>query len=118
MSYSESLNASTKPGLTRLTAWTTLVESGPPDTNAFIVQTLRHWQQDSDLAGIRDVTELARLTGEEQGSFNLLWEGVAALLQKASIPTEPEDNPRPSSVVSFLKSNGEIHWRLESCRYG
>jgi hypothetical protein len=32
-----------------------------------VVQTLRHWQQDTDLAGIRDAAALAKLPQDAQG---------------------------------------------------
>ena len=37
-----------------LAVWTKFVESGPPQARPFIVQTLQHWQEDTDLAGVRD----------------------------------------------------------------
>ena len=48
-----------------------------------VVQTLSHWQTDSDLAGIRDATSLAKLPPDEQQAFTRLWADVAALLSKA-----------------------------------
>ena len=49
-------------------------------------QTLRHWQQDTDLAGIRDAAALAKLPADEQKAFTQLWADVAALLKKANAP--------------------------------
>ena len=46
-------------------------------------RTLRHWQQDTDLAGIRDAAALAKLPADEQKAFAQLWADVAALLKKA-----------------------------------
>jgi serine/threonine-protein kinase len=54
----------------------------PADRNA-VQQALRHWQQDSDLAGIRDKAALAKLPSEEQKAFAHLWADVAALRKKA-----------------------------------
>ena len=51
-------------------------------------QTLRNWQKDSDLAGVRDKAALARLPAEEQKAFAQLWADVAATLQKAERPTK------------------------------
>ena len=66
-----------------LAVWVELVESGPPETKVFITQTLEHWQQDSDLASIRDDEALAKLPTEEQEAFRQLWANVAELLKKS-----------------------------------
>jgi hypothetical protein len=47
------------------------------------VQKLSDWQQDSDLAGIRDKAALAKLPANERAAFTKLWADVAALLEKA-----------------------------------
>jgi hypothetical protein len=60
-----------------------LLETGPPPARAFIQGRMRHWQQDTDLAGIRDAVALAKLPAEEQKAFIQLWADVAALLKKA-----------------------------------
>jgi hypothetical protein len=44
---------------------------------------LRHWQQDPDLAGLRDKHALAKLSPKERKAFAQLWADVAALLKKA-----------------------------------
>jgi hypothetical protein len=46
-------------------------------------QRLRHWQQDGDLAGLRDAAALAKLPAEERAACERLWADVAALLKKA-----------------------------------
>ena len=51
---------------------------------AAVRQVLRHWQKDTDLAGIRDAAALAKLSAEEQKSCTLLWAEVTALLKKAA----------------------------------
>jgi tetratricopeptide (TPR) repeat protein len=65
------------------TVWARILESGPPQARPFIVQTLSHWQTDSDLAGIRDAQALAKLPADEQKACTQLWIDVAALLKKA-----------------------------------
>jgi hypothetical protein len=62
-----------------LTAW------DKEQSRPAIVKTLRQWQQESDLAGLRDKAELARLPAEEQRAFTQLWTDVARLLKKQSI---------------------------------
>ena len=69
------------------------LESRRPDSRAFSQQTLMHWQEDRDLAGLRDKDALAKLPGEERTACERLWADVAALLKKAEIPA-PKDNRR------------------------
>jgi thiol-disulfide isomerase/thioredoxin len=44
---------------------------------------LRRWQEDRDLAGIRDAAALTKLPAEERAACTQLWADVAALVQKA-----------------------------------
>ena len=60
-----------------LAVWARLFESGPPQERPAILQTLGHWQQDTNLAGIRDAASLARLPAEEQKEVAQLWADVA-----------------------------------------
>jgi formylglycine-generating enzyme required for sulfatase activity len=84
---------------TEMKAWDKLFASGTPQDRPFIVQTLKHWQQDSDLAGIRDPAALAKLPAGEQKAFTQLWAELAALLKKveSSLPRPgfgvPGDRP-------------------------
>jgi tetratricopeptide (TPR) repeat protein len=45
-------------------------------------QRLAHWQQDPDLATVRDPAALAQLTDDERQAWRQLWDEVAALLRK------------------------------------
>ena len=60
------------------------LETGKPADRAEVQQTMRHWQKDTDLAGIRDAAALAKLPADEQKAFTQLWADVAALLKKAN----------------------------------
>jgi serine/threonine protein kinase/Flp pilus assembly protein TadD len=62
--------------------------AGPPQGRPAIVQFLRHWQQDPDLAGLRDAAALAKLSAEERAACEKLWADVAALLKKAEGKTK------------------------------
>ncbi len=68
------------------------LECGKPADRAEVRKDLRHWQKDTDLAGIRDAAALAKLAADEQKACTQLWADVAALLKKASAP---EASPRP-----------------------
>jgi serine/threonine-protein kinase len=45
---------------------------------------LRHWQKDSDLAGVREPAALAQLPEDERASFQTFWADVAAALDKGA----------------------------------
>src|SRR5262249_14405803 len=45
-------------------------------------QALRHWQQDPDLAGLRDPAALEKLPAEERAACEKLWADVAGLLKR------------------------------------
>jgi eukaryotic-like serine/threonine-protein kinase len=66
-----------------LLAWGKALDSGPPQARPFLVKTLSRWQQDSDLAGLRDRAALAKLPAEERVACTQLWADVAALQKKA-----------------------------------
>jgi len=51
-----------------------------------VLQHLRHWQEDTDLAGLRDQDAVAKLPGEEQDACRKLWADVTALRDKARGP--------------------------------
>ena len=46
--------------------------------------TLHRWKADTDLAGIRDEKELAKLPEVERATFKQLWHDVDQILAKAS----------------------------------
>ena len=58
------------------------LESDKPADRDAVQQTLFHWQQDTDLAGIRDAASLSKLPPDEQQACTQLWADVAALLKK------------------------------------
>jgi tetratricopeptide (TPR) repeat protein len=58
------------------------VEKGKPEERQEAERRLRHWQQDKDLAGLRETDALAKLPAEEQEACRKLWADVEALLAK------------------------------------
>jgi phenylalanine-4-hydroxylase len=70
-----------------LAAWTKLLESANDKQRAAIVQTLRHWQGDTDLAGIRDTEALAALPESERAAWQALWERVDSLMSTSARAT-------------------------------
>ena len=70
-------------------AWSKILQSGPPQARQGVPQTLQHWKADSDLAGIRDESALAKLTEDEHKACRALWAEVDALLAKSSPKRSP-----------------------------
>jgi serine/threonine-protein kinase len=66
-----------------LNAWSKLLGSATPQQRAAIAGTLKHWQEDTDLAGVRDESALTRLPQDERNAWKSLWTKVDALLAKA-----------------------------------
>jgi serine/threonine-protein kinase len=69
-----------------LAAWTKLLASANREQRRAIAETLRHWQQDTDLASVRDEAALAKLREDERKAWMSLWANVDALLAKARKP--------------------------------
>jgi serine/threonine-protein kinase len=66
-----------------LAARTKQLESGQPADRAEFQRAMQHWQQDSDLAGLRDEAPLAKLSEAERKAWQALWGEVRALLKRA-----------------------------------
>jgi Flp pilus assembly protein TadD len=60
------------------------LETADAKTRATLQQTLRYWQQDPDLAGLRDEKAMAKLPEAERQAWQKLWADVAALLKRAA----------------------------------
>jgi tetratricopeptide (TPR) repeat protein len=65
-----------------LALWQKQADSTKAESRAAAQRTLRHWQQDPDLAGVRDKEALAALPAEERAAWEKLWAGVADLLRR------------------------------------
>jgi serine/threonine-protein kinase len=65
-----------------LAAWKRAVDVGGPGAAPLVGQTLRHWQADPDLAGLRDPAQLARLPAEERAACERLWADLAEALRR------------------------------------
>jgi serine/threonine-protein kinase len=57
--------------------------SGQPADRGAVQQALRYWQNDANLAGIRDKAALEKLPAGEREAFAQLWADVATLLKRA-----------------------------------
>jgi hypothetical protein len=65
-------------------AWRRFAATPGPGDREVAARTLRHWQKDPDLTGIRDDKELARLPEREVAEFKRFWDDVNQFLAKAS----------------------------------
>ena len=66
-----------------LALWNKQLEQNTPQVRAAVKKTLQHWQQDKDLAGVRDETALAKLPQAEQEPWRALWVEVSSLATRA-----------------------------------
>jgi tetratricopeptide (TPR) repeat protein len=67
--------------------WAKQAESGKPEAKEFVVRALRHWKEDSDLAGIRDEPAVKALPDDERRACRALWAEVDELLAHAPAGT-------------------------------
>jgi hypothetical protein len=65
-----------------LAAWTRLLKTAESEKHAGVVQTLRHWQEDADLAGVRDAKAIEALPETEREGWRTLWTNVAEVLAR------------------------------------
>ena len=67
-----------------LSAWKRVAMTVGSGNKETVAKTLAHWKEDVDLTGIRDETELAKLSEEERTEFKRLWDDVEGLLTKTA----------------------------------
>ena len=99
-------------------AWSKRIDGGDADARASLVQTLRHWKVDVNMAGVRDPEALAKLAEPERKEWQSLWGDVEALLERAEghpakavataspMPAkapEPVPNPNAAAVNTFIR---------------
>jgi hypothetical protein len=66
-----------------LAAWTQMLDKEPEKARASVHQTLQHWQQDADFAGVRG-DGLAKLPEAERNPWQQLWADVEQTLKKSN----------------------------------
>jgi hypothetical protein len=57
---------------------------------AGVASTLKHWQADPDLVGVRGPEALAKLAETERQPWQKLWDDAADLLARTQAKTTPE----------------------------
>jgi tetratricopeptide (TPR) repeat protein len=99
-----------KQALDRLRAdlalWAKQLERCQPADRAGVRQQMKHWQQDSDLAGIRDAAALAKLPADEQKAFTQLWADVADLLKRTEEGVSVQPSAWQSGRLTASSRNG------------
>jgi hypothetical protein len=65
------------------------LESGDRQAKATVLLKLRQWQRQTELAGIRDKTALARLPASERETCRKLWDPVNSLVAQLREPRKP-----------------------------
>ena len=69
-----------------LSAWTRVSTIVEPANKALVAKTLNNWNQDANLAGVRDQQELAKLPEAQRQAWKALWGDVTALLKQVTKP--------------------------------
>ena len=62
-------------------------------TAAGVAATLKHWQADPDLAGVRGPEALAKLPETERQAWKKLWDDAADVLAFAQAKAMPDKKP-------------------------
>jgi serine/threonine-protein kinase len=66
-----------------LVLWAKQGDNDEAKARAAVQQTLRHWQADADLAGLRDPNALTKLPPTERDACRKLWDDVSAVCKAA-----------------------------------
>ena len=65
-------------------AWAKVLDAGDAQASSVVRQTLQHWQDDSDLAGVRDRDAIEKLPADERRAWEALWKDVETLLKRVA----------------------------------
>jgi hypothetical protein len=65
-----------------LAYWSKQAASDKASDREAATNQLKHWQEDTDLAGLREKDSLAKLPADEREPSQKLWAEVAELLKK------------------------------------
>jgi tetratricopeptide (TPR) repeat protein len=67
-----------------LSGWSRVLDKADAQAKATLAQRLQQWRSDTDLAGVRDQANLAKLPDAERIAWRKLWDDVAALQRRAA----------------------------------
>jgi hypothetical protein len=72
-----------------LAAWCLFLERDPDKAGPVVLRQMRHWLGDADFAGVRGPDALALLPEVERPSWEMLWQAVDELGQRAANRIRP-----------------------------
>jgi Tfp pilus assembly protein PilF len=103
-----------------LAAYAKLAERDEPAAKQTVRQKMVHWQQNADLASVRDRDALDRLPEAERMAWYQLWDDVTGLLKKVTAAAPAPPNPaaiqpykietRPFGEVKIFGKGGKGYW--------
>jgi serine/threonine protein kinase/Flp pilus assembly protein TadD len=73
-----------------LVAWCRLLDQGPDEARRNVGAKMRHWQTDTDFAGVRGPQALAQLPEAERQAWQKLWDDVADTLARSQGKATPK----------------------------
>jgi tetratricopeptide (TPR) repeat protein len=73
-----------------LAAWAKVQKEGRSEVRRKVVRTLQDWKEDTDLASLRDESELAKLPEAERNTCRKLWAEVDERLKQISGSAKPD----------------------------
>ena len=88
-----------------LKLWTTKIDEGKPEYRAAAAKALRHSQEDSDLAGVRDKDALAKLPADEQDAWRNSGPTWTPCRRRPRRRDGPHRRPRRIRFTSTLSPN-------------
>jgi tetratricopeptide (TPR) repeat protein len=78
-----------------MAAWQRVLEKQPDRVRPVVGQQLKHWQQDSDFAGVRGSDALAKLPEAERHDWQRLWADVSEMVAK--LQAKPATTKKPDA---------------------
>jgi serine/threonine-protein kinase len=78
-----------------LTAYRRLLEKEPDKATPAVRERMRHWQQDTDFAGVRGPEALTKLPEAERQEWQRLWADVTDTLDRAEGRSGPKQKSAP-----------------------
>lgn len=79
--------------LGELGQWEKFLDSASQEKRALVIQTLKHWQVDLDLASIREEPALAKLSEGERTQWQRLWQQIDELLARVDSAMDTKIEP-------------------------
>ncbi len=76
-----------------LTIWHKFFEAANPGELSVLIRKMKHWQNDPDLASIRDLAAIEKLPEAERKEWHALWNRVHALQRDAEAKISSEEMP-------------------------